>query len=293
VWQCGRYDGLLRLTARCSQLQLLLNSAPGWSEHATNVVVDLSGAVRPRVRACVRACVCACARACPPQHAQVACFPKDAGLDEACFKISYDLLIVGVRGFVCACACVFVCAACAVQRLASVTCAPSPAPLFLARLARAHAHGDPPTHWPSLCLCAHDTQQVGSVNNTFGIQGVKEHCMFFKSIEDANALRRRVSECFERAALPYVSAPAGVGVGVAGGSGCDRRCCSPCAASLLTTACREPLSSPPTPPTTHASRVSMRTADARRGARASAVVCRVRRRAHGRGGRGRAARHDL
>lgn len=25
----------------------------------------------------------------------VACFPKDAGFDEACFKISYDLLIVG------------------------------------------------------------------------------------------------------------------------------------------------------------------------------------------------------
>lgn len=46
--------------------------------------------------------------------------------------------------------------------------------------------------------------QVGSVNNTFGIKGVKEHCMFFKSIEDASALRRRISECFERAALPYV-----------------------------------------------------------------------------------------
>lgn len=27
----------------------------------------------------------------------MACFPKDAGLDEACFKISYDILIVGVR----------------------------------------------------------------------------------------------------------------------------------------------------------------------------------------------------
>jgi len=45
---------------------------------------------------------------------------------------------------------------------------------------------------------------VGSVNNTFGIQGVKEYCYFFKSIEDAKALRRRVSECFERAALPAV-----------------------------------------------------------------------------------------
>lgn len=29
----------------------------------------------------------------------VACFPKDAGLDEACFKISYDVLIVGVSYF--------------------------------------------------------------------------------------------------------------------------------------------------------------------------------------------------
>lgn len=27
----------------------------------------------------------------------MACFPKDAGLDEACFKIKYDMLIVGVR----------------------------------------------------------------------------------------------------------------------------------------------------------------------------------------------------
>ncbi|KAK9813760.1 hypothetical protein WJX73_007780 [Symbiochloris irregularis] len=43
---------------------------------------------------------------------------------------------------------------------------------------------------------------TGSVNNTFGIQGVKEHAFFFKSIEDAMALRQRVCECFERAALP-------------------------------------------------------------------------------------------
>ncbi len=40
------------------------------------------------------------------------------------------------------------------------------------------------------------------MNNTFGIKGVQEHCSFFKSIEDANGLRCRVSECFERAALP-------------------------------------------------------------------------------------------
>lgn len=47
--------------------------------------------------------------------------------------------------------------------------------------------------------------QVGSETNTFGIKGVQEHCMFFKTIEDANKLRRRISECFERAALPNVS----------------------------------------------------------------------------------------
>jgi NADH:ubiquinone reductase (non-electrogenic) len=43
---------------------------------------------------------------------------------------------------------------------------------------------------------------VGSVNNTFGIEGVQSHCFFFKSIGDANKLRRQLSECFERAALP-------------------------------------------------------------------------------------------
>jgi hypothetical protein len=52
---------------------------------------------------------------------------------------------------------------------------------------------------------AHAALQVGSVNNTFGIKGVQEHCQFFKSIENASSLRRRISECFERAALPYVS----------------------------------------------------------------------------------------
>lgn len=46
---------------------------------------------------------------------------------------------------------------------------------------------------------------VGSINNTFGIKGVQEHTFFFKSITDANKLRRQVSECFERAALPNTS----------------------------------------------------------------------------------------
>lgn len=47
---------------------------------------------------------------------------------------------------------------------------------------------------------------VGCVNNTFGIEGVKEHTNFFKTVEDASKLRLRVSECFERAALPATTA---------------------------------------------------------------------------------------
>lgn len=46
---------------------------------------------------------------------------------------------------------------------------------------------------------------VGCVNNTFGIQGVEEYTTFFKTVEDASKLRLRVSECFERAALPATS----------------------------------------------------------------------------------------
>jgi NADH:ubiquinone reductase (non-electrogenic) len=47
--------------------------------------------------------------------------------------------------------------------------------------------------------------QVGSVNNTFGVKGVEEHCLMFKTIQDAHKLRGQLSDCFERAALPYVS----------------------------------------------------------------------------------------
>eukprot|EP01025_Chloroclados_australasicus_P007534 TRINITY_DN12441_c0_g1_i4.p1 TRINITY_DN12441_c0_g1~~TRINITY_DN12441_c0_g1_i4.p1 ORF type:complete len:608 (-),score=41.02 TRINITY_DN12441_c0_g1_i4:269-2092(-) len=71
----------------------------------------------------------------------VACFPKDAGFPESCFRLPYDQLVVA----------------------------------------------------------------VGSINNTFGIQGVDKYCYYFKTIEDANLVRQRVSECFERAALPYTS----------------------------------------------------------------------------------------
>ncbi|CAL5221824.1 g4081 [Coccomyxa viridis] len=84
----------------------------------------------------------------PKEKTVVACFPPDtgifppaSGMDESCFKIPYDILVLA----------------------------------------------------------------VGSINNTFGIKGVGEHTIFFKSIEDANRLRRQVSECFERAALPHSS----------------------------------------------------------------------------------------
>jgi Pyridine nucleotide-disulphide oxidoreductase len=77
----------------------------------------------------------------PVKKELIACFPKDAGFPESCFRMGYDHLIVS----------------------------------------------------------------VGSVNNTFGIKGVAEHCFFFKAIEDASRLRSQVSECFERASLPYTS----------------------------------------------------------------------------------------
>lgn len=77
----------------------------------------------------------------PKAKTITACFPKDAGFPEACFRMTYDHLIVS----------------------------------------------------------------VGSTNNTFGVKGVAENCFFFKGIRDAAKLRRHISECFERAALPYTS----------------------------------------------------------------------------------------
>ena len=60
--------------------------------------------------------------------------------------------------------------------------------------------------FPSSCFRMgydHLVVSVGSVNNTFGVKGVEKHCFFFKNIEDASRLRAQVSECFERASLPY------------------------------------------------------------------------------------------
>src|SRR5689334_16483205 len=48
-------------------------------------------------------------------------------------------------------------------------------------------HSLPPLSCPLAAL-----QQVGSVNNTFGIKGVAERCFFLKSIEDAHRLRTHI-----------------------------------------------------------------------------------------------------
>ena len=61
--------------------------------------------------------------------------------------------------------------------------------------------GDSGTGQSSMRACA----GVGSINNTFGCPGVEEHTQFFKSVEDARKFRRKVLQCFERAALPQTS----------------------------------------------------------------------------------------
>lgn len=46
---------------------------------------------------------------------------------------------------------------------------------------------------------------VGAVTNAFGVEGVREHCFFFKTVEDAHRLRVHLTECFEKAALPQTT----------------------------------------------------------------------------------------
>lgn len=47
---------------------------------------------------------------------------------------------------------------------------------------------------------------AGAVNNTFGVPGVKEHCFFLKSMEEARQLRQHVNKLLEVASLPGTSA---------------------------------------------------------------------------------------
>jgi NADH:ubiquinone reductase (non-electrogenic) len=46
---------------------------------------------------------------------------------------------------------------------------------------------------------------VGSVPNTFGIKGVKEHCYFLRQINDAREIRKRIIQIFEEASSPMTS----------------------------------------------------------------------------------------
>ncbi|PUU83502.1 pyridine nucleotide-disulfide oxidoreductase-domain-containing protein [Tuber borchii] len=46
---------------------------------------------------------------------------------------------------------------------------------------------------------------VGAFSQTFGVEGVKDHAFFLKDVADARAIRRRILECFEEAALPTAS----------------------------------------------------------------------------------------
>ena len=46
---------------------------------------------------------------------------------------------------------------------------------------------------------------VGATTNTFGVPGVREHCLFLKQISDADALRKSIGNAFERANLPTLS----------------------------------------------------------------------------------------
>lgn len=45
----------------------------------------------------------------------------------------------------------------------------------------------------------------GSVSQTFGIHGVREHAFFLKEVADARAIRHRIIDCFERAQEPHMT----------------------------------------------------------------------------------------
>lgn len=46
---------------------------------------------------------------------------------------------------------------------------------------------------------------VGSASNTFGVKGVREHCLFLKQLSDALRFREQLGVSFERASLPGLS----------------------------------------------------------------------------------------
>ncbi|XP_076920183.1 external alternative NAD(P)H-ubiquinone oxidoreductase B2, mitochondrial-like [Bidens hawaiensis] len=46
---------------------------------------------------------------------------------------------------------------------------------------------------------------MGARVNTFNTPGVEDHCLYLKEVEDAQKIRRKVIDCFEKASLPNVS----------------------------------------------------------------------------------------
>lgn len=46
---------------------------------------------------------------------------------------------------------------------------------------------------------------VGAAPNTFGVRGVREHCLFLKQLSDAMRFREQLGNAFERASLPGLS----------------------------------------------------------------------------------------
>ena len=161
----------------------------------------------------------------------MACFPEDAGFPEACFKVSYDYLVLGVG---CA-SCCLPCPACLPAllsiRLPGRLCRCRRCPRMLWRR-RCREPGCMPLHSPLYCplttplhRCTLLHHRCRSVNNTFNIEGVAANTMPFKTVEDAARLRLRISECFERAALPQTTPEVrwgGVGGGGMGWSGRGR-----------------------------------------------------------------------
>lgn len=65
-------------------------------------------------------------------------------------------------------------------------------------------NGTSSVYGSNCCMHANPAMQRCDTSVCVG-QGVQEHTFFFKSIANANALRQRVCECFERAALPQTS----------------------------------------------------------------------------------------
>ncbi|KAG6420643.1 hypothetical protein SASPL_117178 [Salvia splendens] len=70
---------------------------------------------------------------------------------------------------------------------------------------RSHLAGDPNQIEEIVVDYDYLVVSVGARSNTFNIPGVAENCHFLKEIEDAQKIRRKIVDCFERASLPNLS----------------------------------------------------------------------------------------